>query len=77
MVTAVFKSFKKGYYTFEFENGEDMVFEQVHPKVLSRLKLNENDGLIGTAFKLAYSEIYEDDDDDSVIYRIEQLHIIE
>ena len=36
METAVFKSYKKGYYTFEFDNGEDMVFEEVHPKVLSQ-----------------------------------------
>ncbi len=34
METAVFKSYENGYYTFLFDNGEDMVFEEVHPRVL-------------------------------------------
>lgn len=36
MRTAVFKSYIKGYYTFWFENGEELVFEEVHPRVLKQ-----------------------------------------
>ncbi|HPF96923.1 MAG: hypothetical protein R2802_06305 [Flavobacteriaceae bacterium] len=75
METAVFKSYRKGYYTFEFDNGEDMVFEEVHPKVLSQYKLKEDESLIGMEFKLTFSEVYTDDDD-LVIYRIESLKLI-
>ena len=72
METAVFKSYKKGYYTFEFDNGEDMVFEEVHPKVLSQFNLKGDESLIGESFKLIFSEVYVDDDD-LIIYRIESL----
>jgi len=75
METAVFKSYKKGYFTFEFDNGEDMVFEEAHPKVLSQYKLREDESLIGREFKLTFSEVYTDDDD-LVIYRIESLKLI-
>lgn len=72
METAVFKSYKKGYYTFEFDNGEDMVFEEVHPKVLSQFNLKEDESLIGETFKVNFSEVYVDDDD-LIIYRIESM----
>lgn len=75
MEIAVFKSYENGYYTFEFDNGEDMVFEEVHPKVQSQYKLNQDESLIGKEFKLTFSEIYVDDDD-VIIYRIESLKLI-
>lgn len=73
MEIAVFKSYKNGYYTFEFDNGEDMVFEEVHPKVLSQYNLKTDKELVGKTFQLTFSEVFEDTDDDLVIYRIESL----
>ena len=75
MEIAVFKSYKNGYYTFEFSNGEDMVFEEVHPKVLSQFNLKTDESLVGKTFQLRFSEVFEDTDDDLVIYRIESLKI--
>ena len=60
MEIAVFKSYKKGYYTFEFSNGEDMVFEEVHPKVLHQFDLKSDKDLIGKVFQLRFSEVFED-----------------
>ncbi len=77
MVTATFKKYKQGYFYFEFESGEDMVFEQVHPKILTRYNLKEDKELIDQDFRLAFSEIIEDDENDYVIYRIEQLQRID
>lgn len=73
MKTAVFKSYKKGYYTFTFESGEDMVFEEIHPRVLKQFDLKNDKSLIEKEFKLTFVEIFEDDDQDFVIYRVESL----
>ncbi|WP_250433165.1 hypothetical protein [Hanstruepera flava] len=73
MRTAVFKSYKNGYFTFWFENGEELVFEEVHPRVLKQFDLKNDKSLIDQEFKVSFVELYEDDDDDLVIYRIESL----
>lgn len=77
METAVFKSYKNGYYTFLFENGEDMVFEEIHPKALYQYNLKTNTSFIGKTFNLTFSEVFEDSEDDFVIYRIESLKLID
>lgn len=73
---AVFKSFKNGYYTFIFENGVEMVFEELHPKILLKYDLKNNSSLIDNLFNLSFSEIIADDEDDLIIYRIEYLELI-
>lgn len=73
MRTAVFKSYKKGYYTFWFENGEELVFEEVHPRVLKQFDLKSDKSLIDKAFKIVFVEDYEDEDQELVIYRVESL----
>ena len=70
MRTAVFKSFKKGYYTFWFENGEELAFEEVHPKVLKQFDLKNDKSLIDKNFRITFVE---DEDGDDVIYRVESL----
>ena len=76
MTTAVFKSYENGYYTFIFETGEDMVFEEIHPKALYKYNLKSDSSFIDKEFQLTYSEIIEDDDVDLVIYRIESLKLL-
>lgn len=73
MRTAVFKSFKKGYYTFWFENGEELSFEEVHPKVLKQFDLKNDKSLIDRNFRITFVE---DEDGDDVIYRVESLKLI-
>lgn len=73
MDTAVFKKYENGYYTFLFENGEDMVFEEVHPRVLKQFDLKNDKTLINKKFKISFVEIFDDEDDDFLIYRIESL----
>jgi hypothetical protein len=73
METAVFKSYENGYYTFLFENGEDMVFEEVHPRVLKQYDLKNDKTLINKKFEVQFVEVFDDTDDDFLIYRIESL----
>lgn len=73
METAVFKSYENGYYTFLFENGQDMVFEEVHPRVLKQYDLKNDKTLINKKFGVLFVEVFDDTDDDFLIYRIESL----
>jgi hypothetical protein len=73
METAVFKSYENGYYTFLFDNGEDMVFEEVHPRVLKQFDLKNDSSLVGKEFKVSFVEVFDDADEDFLIYRIESL----
>jgi hypothetical protein len=73
METAVFKSYENGYYTFLFDNGEDMVFEEVHPRVLKQFDLKNDSSLVGKEFRVSFVEVFDDADEDFLIYRIESL----
>jgi hypothetical protein len=73
MELTIFKSYKNGYFTFLFENGEDMVFDEAHPRVLKQYNLKDDKTLINRTFRISFVEVYDDSDDDSVIYRIESL----
>ncbi len=75
MKTAVFKSYKKGYYTFWFENGDELVFEEVHPRVLKQFDLKTDKNLVDKTFKIVFVEDAEGEDD--VIYRVESLKLVE
>tara|TARA_R110002049_G_scaffold200070_4_gene370643 strand:- start:2620 stop:2841 length:222 start_codon:yes stop_codon:yes gene_type:complete len=70
MRTAVFKSYKNGYYKFWFENGEELFFEDVHPRVLKQFDLKKDKSLIDKEFRITFVE---DGKDDDVIYRVESL----
>jgi hypothetical protein len=76
MRTAVFKSFKNGYYTFWFENGEELAFEEVHPRVLKQFDLRNDESLIDQEFKIVFIEVFDNNDEDMVIYRVENLKLI-
>ncbi|MGB5417375.1 hypothetical protein [Algibacter sp.] len=70
MRTAAFKSYKNGYYNFWFENGEELAFEDVHPRVLKQFDLKNDKSLIDKDFRITFVE---DEDGDDVFYRIESL----
>ncbi|XCF06851.1 hypothetical protein ABI125_03070 [Tamlana crocina] len=70
MRTAVFKSYKNGYFKFWFENGEELAFEEVHPRVLKQFDLKNDKNLVDKEFKITFVE---DEDGDDVIYRVESL----
>ncbi|MBG7631427.1 MAG: hypothetical protein IZT56_13500 [Bacteroidetes bacterium] len=74
MIAAIFKSFDNGYFTFFFETGGDMVFEEIHPKALYKFDLRNDTSYINKEFHLNFSEVVEDTD--SVIYRIDSLKLI-
>lgn len=76
MERAVYKKYENGYYTFLFENGEDMVFEEVNPRVLYQFDLKNDKSLINQTFNIKFVEVYDDDDDDFLIYRIETLKLL-
>ena len=70
MRTAVFKSYENGYYEFWFENGEELYFEEVHPRVLKQYDLKNDKNFIDMEFRITFVE---DGDDDNPIYRVESL----
>ncbi|SHI37020.1 hypothetical protein [Algibacter luteus] len=70
MRTAVFKSYKNGLYKFWFENGEELSFEEVHPRVLKQFDLKNDKSLRETEFRITFIE---DGDDENPIYRVESL----
>jgi hypothetical protein len=74
MRTAAFKSYKDGYFNFWFENGEELAFEEVHPRVLKQFDLKNDKNLIDKDFRITFVE---DGPDDDVIYRVESLKLIE
>lgn len=76
METAIFKNYENGYYTFIFTNNEEFVFEEVHPRVLHKFDLKNDKSLINKMFTLSFVEIFDDNDEDFLIYRIEYLEII-
>ncbi len=76
MEKAVFKRYEDGYYTFLFDSGLEMIFEEVRPKVLHQYDLKNDTALVGKPFEISFVEIFDDDDDDFLIYRIESLQLI-
>lgn len=76
MKAAEFIAFKNGYYRFDFDDGETIDFDQIHPKILGKFKLDSDKQWRNKRFMLAFSEIADPKDEDSIIYRIEQLRII-
>ena len=73
MKTAVFKKYENGYYTFLFSNEEEIIFEEVDPRVLHKFDLKNDKSLINKTFTLNFVEVFDDDDEDFLIYRIEYL----
>lgn len=76
MAIAVFRSYNDGYFVFTFENGVDMIFEDVNPKVLYQFDLKNDPSLIDKVFKLVFTEFVDKSEDELVIYRIESLKLI-
>lgn len=70
MRTAVFKAYNNGYYKFWFENGEELVFEDVHPRVLKQYDLKNDKALVDLEFRITFVE---DEDGEDVYYRVESL----
>lgn len=50
-----------------------MVFEEVQPRVLKQFDLKNDLSLIGKAYKVSFVEVFDDGDEDFLIYRIESL----
>ena len=74
MKTAVFKSYQNGLFTFWFDNGDELAFEEVHPKALYKYNLKGDTSLIDQTFKVVFSEVF--DDLDRAIYRIDSLTLL-
>lgn len=72
MSEAIFTSYKNGFFTFLFESGEEMIFDEVHPRALKQYDLKNDKSLIGKSFKVVFIEI-ESSNEDEVIYRVENL----
>lgn len=70
MRTAVFKSYENEFYTFWFDNGDELLFEDVHPRVLKQFDLKNNKSLIDKEFKITFVE---DGNEDDVIYTVQSL----
>ncbi len=70
----VFKKYYDGYYQFEMENGETVVFEDISSLVARKFDL-KSDRFKGKSFEITYSEYIEEDDEDFVSFKIEKLEL--
>ena len=74
MKTTIFKKFtKKGFYKFEFEDGSEIMFDDVLPKVLAKYDLKNDKSLLDTEFYITFTEEQDRKDPDLVIYTIMNL----
>ncbi|GAA3636207.1 hypothetical protein [Flavivirga jejuensis] len=74
MSTAIFKQYQDGYYTFLFDDGVQLDFEEIHPKALYHYDLKNDSSYIGKSFELLFIEAF--DDRDQAIYRIQRLKLV-
>lgn len=74
--TAVFKKSENNYYSFQFEDGLQIDFEEIHPKALYRYNLKNDNSYIDKSFKLTFSEVIDNKETEAVIYRIDSLSLI-
>ena len=72
---AKFKSYNNGYYTFNVE-GELITFEEINSKILQLYDLKNDPLFSNCLFNIEYSEIIIEDEDDFVIFRIENLELL-
>lgn len=73
MNTAVFKSYENGFYTFWFDNGDELKFDEASPRVLKQYDLQNDESLVDKSFKITFVEVFEGRDEDLVTYRVESL----
>ncbi|TGV04136.1 hypothetical protein [Flavivirga rizhaonensis] len=74
MEIAIFQQYKDGYYTFLFDDGVQLDFEEIHPKALYHYDLKNDNSYVGKSFKLSFIEVF--DDRDQALYRIQRLELI-
>ncbi|MCK0107782.1 hypothetical protein MWU58_00615 [Flavobacteriaceae bacterium S0825] len=73
METAVFKSYENGFYTFWFDNGGEIMFDDALPKVLAKYDLKNDSSLLDTEFYITFTEKFDKSDENVVIYTIMSL----
>lgn len=73
METAIFISYKNGFYTFLFNNGSEIMFDDALPKVLAKYDLKNDISLLDTEFHITFTEEIDRKDEDIVIYTIMSL----
>ncbi len=76
-ITAKFIEFiSGGAYSFELENGDNIVFEQINKSILNKYDLKSKD-FKNKNFKISYTEIFDDEDDeDFVLFKLEKIELI-
>lgn len=74
MEVATFQQYENGYYSFLFEEGIQVDFEEISPKALYKFDLKNEDAFKNESFKLTFSEV-EDSKTGAIIYRIDSLSI--
>ena len=72
---ATFINYDNGYYTFVLDNEDAIVFEEINKAILERFNLKDS-AYRHKKFKVTFIETVQDDDDDMVIYRLENLQSI-
>lgn len=76
MERAVFQKYENGFYSFLFEDGLELNFEEIHPKALYQYNLKEDKSYIDKSFKLTFSEVIDNKRTEAIIYRIDRLVLV-
>lgn len=70
----VFVKYYNGYYQFVMDSGDTIVFEGISSLAMNRFDL-KSDRYKGKSFEISYTEHIEDDDEDFIVYRIDNIKL--
>lgn len=76
MDIAVFQKYEDGFFSFLFDDGTEVNFEEIHPKALYKYNLKEDETFIDKSFKLSFSEVLDNKGAETIIYRIDRLVLV-
>ncbi len=75
MGVATFLQYENELYSFLFEGGIQIDFDEISPKALYKYNLKTNQVYVKSLFKLSFSEVV-DDKTNAIIYRIDSLLLV-
>ncbi len=76
MYNGIYIRYINGGYIFHLDNDDMIDFDQINPKILEEYNL-KSDEYKNQRFEIVYSENFDDlDDEDVVIFKLEELNLL-
>ncbi len=66
-----------GAYSFELENGDIIIFEQINKSILTKYDLKSNE-FKNKNFEITYTEVFDDEDsEDFLMFKLEKIRFLD